>query len=320
MHYTLGRFDTMVSPTNVAGNCPAYVDIARVGKLLLNGSLLAWDVTGCIEADIDSFCSAFKDELKRLLPNDSMDDQTRSSIVFLSCKALSANYVLADVMTSLKQLLEVHDESFISLSTQSCEDVMVNYFVDVLPGCKRLRVGLRWPWTENIVELTPDGLKVVQGTLSSLQTEFDCVPALGYKPVYEIHLSLKRSFWKMKANSVHRLTAAEALREPVSLELPKLLPCLLGAEIISPKAASSHVSSCALAAGGDMVDRCEGGGCFHRIVDGAHLADRHQGAGCYDRIVDKAREKPHQKLFRKCAAWVQDPAHRSKSWRNLHLN
>jgi len=310
----------MVSPINVAGNCPAYVDIARVGKLLLNGSLLAWNVTGCIEADIDSFCFSFKDQLKRLLPEDCMDDQTCSNIVFLSCKALSANYVLADLMTLLKQLLEVQENSFASLSTRSCEDVMVDYFVDVLPGCKRIRAGIRWPWTENIVELTPDGLKVVRGTLSSLQTEFDCLPALGYKPVYEIHLSHKRSFWKMKANSVHRLTAAEALREPVSLELPKLLPCLLGAEVISPKATSSHVISCALAAGGDMVDRCEGGGCFHRILDAAHLADRHQGAGCYNRIVDKAREKNHEKLFRKCAAWVQDPGHRRRPWRELHSN
>jgi len=293
----------MVSSINVAGNCPAYVDIARVGKLLLNGSLLAWDVTGCIEADIDSFCRAFKEQLKRLLPKDSMDDQTCSNILLLSCKALSANYVLADLMTLLKQLLEVQENSFISLSTRSCEDVMVNYFVDVLPGCKRIRAGIRWPWTDNIEELTPDGLKVVKGTLSSLQTEFDCLPALGFKPVYEIRLSHKRrSFWKMKANSVHRLTAAEALREPVPLELPKLLPCLLGVETISHKAASPHVSSCALAAGGDMVDRCEGGGCFHRIVDGSHLADRHQGAGCYNRIIDKAWEQTHEMLFRKCAA------------------
>lgn len=301
----------MVSSTNAAGNCPAYVDIARVGKLLLNGSLLAWHVTGCIEADINSFRCAFEEQLKCLLPKDNVDSHIRSNIVFLSCKALSANYVLADLTTLLKRLLAVQENSFISLSTQSCEGVMVNYFVDVLPGCKRIRAGIRWPWAGNIVELTPDCLQVAQGTLSSLQTEFDCLPAFDYKPVYEIHLSHKKSFWKMKANSVHRLTAAEALREPVSLELPKLLPCLLGAE---------NISSSAFEGRGDMVDRCEGGGCFHRIDSGSHLVDRHKGAGCYKRIVGDAREKTHEKLLRKCAAWVQDTAHRRTPLREMHPN
>jgi hypothetical protein len=301
----------MVSPINAAGNCPAYVDIARVGKLLLNGSLFTWAVTGSIEADINSFRCAFEEQLKLLDPEGNMDSHIRSNIVFLSCKALSANYVLADLTSLLKRLLVVQENSFISLSTQSCEGVMVNYFVDVLPGWKRIRAGIRWPWAGNIVELTPDCFHVAQGTLSSLQTEFDCLPDLGYKPVYEIHISHKKSFWKMKANSVHRLTAAEALREPVSLELPKLLPCLLG---------TKSISSCAFEGGGDMVDRCEGGGCFHRIASGSHLVDRNKGAGCFNRIVGGPLERRHEKLLRKCAAWVQDTAHRRTLLRGVHPN
>jgi len=193
-------------------------DIVRTGKLLLNGNLLTWDVTGCMEKDFHSCRDAFLHELRHAFPHYGMDDSTMAEMFRCTCKAPCANYMLIRVVTKLRELLQVQEEAFLTLPTVNEDGVLVEYFVNVNPACKRLCVGLRWPWTENIVEITPCGSRTIRGTLTSIQTEFDCPPPRGYKPQYRLCLNLNRSRWGLKKTCVCTIDVSEPLGESDSLD------------------------------------------------------------------------------------------------------
>jgi len=330
-------------PCCLKGSVQDYVDVARVGKLHLNGSLLTWDVKGCVANDVDSFCSAFQHRMKVMHGN--IDDQTVTKMAHWVCKSLSGNYLLAEVITALKELVEVPDDSLITLSSASEDGSVMDYFVDVLPGCKKLRVGLRWPWKGNIVEfrLNSDASKVEQGTLSCIQTEFDCPPAFNYKPVYKLYLNLYETGSSIldpqeshtsgvEMSSIYQLTASEPLREVDSNEVPNTEACLPNADNIEDDDEVSSVSvwdsldtsivaACLLNGENaeaiisrpqDLVDRRQGSGCFHRIdCKDKDLLWRRQGTGSFRRADCQEQERHVGRQFlRKCTGWIHNATHK----------
>jgi len=198
-------------------------DVARRGQLVLNGALLTWGVTGHIVKDIASFRDALRRGLRQWFDQCDMDDQALEKVVYWVSKSLSANYVLAEFLNNLRHLLNMREDEFLLLATEN-EDTcaVVEYVVDFVPGCKRVRVGFRWPWTGNIVEVTSEGCKIVRGTLKNIQTEFDCTKAHDYHPVYRLRLKLKTPLSIFHRSSTHMLHVATPLGEPSS---PDVLDC-----------------------------------------------------------------------------------------------
>lgn len=188
--------------------CKHYADIVRVGKLTLNETSLKWDVSGNKDVDVKSFCEAFQFRMRHLNSLDSsltMDDQTLAKTCYWVCKGLSINYVLVEVLTWLKSLLGMKPESFCRLGM---EPENVDYFVDVLEGGCRLRVGLMWRWTGNVIEYFSNGQKLVRGTLQKLHTEFACPPLSDFKPQYRLSgVSLKKSRTARAAAAITRKKA-----------------------------------------------------------------------------------------------------------------
>lgn len=190
-----------------------YDEIARVGRLWFDGSLLTWDVKHDMKADTQSFRAVFQQQLRRSLPDSGLTNLSCENMCYWVCKSLSANYVLAEVMTKLRALLEVKEDALIKLCMSTEEGAVVDYCVDVLSRLKKLRVSLKWHGRGNVVEITPDGEHVERGTLSSIHTEFDFSPKPGSKPVYHLCVRKASRSFLGRRRSVHILQASDALSE-----------------------------------------------------------------------------------------------------------
>lgn len=101
-----------------------------------------------------------------------------------------------------------------SIPMTSDEGTMAEYFVDILCGCRSLRMGIRWPWAANVVEMCPcSGRKSPQGTLSRVQTQFSIPPPPDFHPEYRLRLKMKSSFWNTKCiiSPMQPLTSCNAV-------------------------------------------------------------------------------------------------------------
>jgi hypothetical protein len=115
------------------------------------------------------------------------------------CKALSGNFMLGAVLKELRQILDMHEDQSLLVETER-EGMLADYFIDVKPRCKKLKVGMRWHWKDNIVEVG-SGSKTIRGSISLVETEIDWKTCPGFTPDYHMCVRLRRSNWRKNHKS-----------------------------------------------------------------------------------------------------------------------
>jgi len=174
----------------------SYADLVRAGQLMFNDVPLTWDTLGSKEQQLRNFGSVFCEKLRQAHASASEEkeevvaEEIIRRAIYWICKATSFNYVIIEVVLMLRKKAG----GVSTIQTRNEQGRMVDYFADLLPGPRlQIRAGLRWSWEGNILAVRPDNdEKCVKGTLVSLTTTFDCPPELGWAPVYEVELKLKR--------------------------------------------------------------------------------------------------------------------------------
>lgn len=169
-------------------------DVVRIGSAQLNGTTLSWEVLGRTSNDFHTFSTRFKTHVRQLLPEENLDDQTLDQMARNICKAVSGNFMLGAVVKELRQLLDMPEDHSLLVETER-EGMLADYFIDVKPRCNKLKVGMRWHWKNNIVEVA-DGSKTVRGSISLVETEIDWKTCPGFTPDYHMCVRLKRSSWR----------------------------------------------------------------------------------------------------------------------------
>jgi len=211
-----------------------YRDMIRLGKLRANGSLLEWEVQGHTQRDLKSFCNVLLNYLGSLAKSWGLDMErlVMEKTVYWICKCLDYNYVLGEVhrvirSVTTKRILGVDKDAWLNIKTESC-GMVVEYFVDIRPSFASMKMGVRWPWRDNIVEFTEDCEQVPHGTLSSVETEFRFPPQRGFIPDYDMYIDWANDLQMGKGRK--RLRIEEAVRATpassmiVSSEGPPLGP------------------------------------------------------------------------------------------------
>merc|ERR1712187_873368 len=76
-----------------------YADVLRVGRIVLNGTIVQWDTNHASNiAQLRGFSTALISALSRRGDANSFDQSTLRDAVYCVCKAVSINYVLSDVL------------------------------------------------------------------------------------------------------------------------------------------------------------------------------------------------------------------------------
>lgn len=185
-----------------------YADVLRVGRLLVNGRVLAWETDTSTELQLQSFCHGLFSRLSEVLPDIA---RTNPAVLrfaaYWFCKSVSINYALIEVLLLIKQKVGVL--CTIETRQPGCGS-LVDYALEAIPGSNLLRVSLIWRRVDNIVYRDierPE--KQVKGTLSCLATEFRLPPDEGFVPAYCLQMRLRRS---MAARLASRLACGGARR------------------------------------------------------------------------------------------------------------
>jgi hypothetical protein len=187
-----------------------YADIVRTGQMHINDVPLSWEVTGNTSRDFDTFGSAFFRRVMRLNSDVGVDGKTLSLSLYWVCKVVSVNFALIEVMDWLR--LKTNG-SFVTVHMRSNDGDNAQYHLTVLPGF-RFRVGLKWLWEGNVLEVCPNGSKEVRGTLSKMYTEFDVPPKQDFVPTFTFKFKLAKAHFLASLGRARRFTETFELASP----------------------------------------------------------------------------------------------------------
>lgn len=175
---------------NMMNKYKHFLDVIRIGKLLLNGLLITWESSNGREQDLCCFFNAIMPPMRTLVDSD-VTDATLAEMIAFAFKAISTDFILKDMHDKVKQLLSMEQTDMLNVSMENDkEGLTVDYFLNVSHHCESMYLGIRWTWNGNILEITPDCERIVRGTVSSIHTEVDCNDLInkspGYRPTYKL--------------------------------------------------------------------------------------------------------------------------------------
>lgn len=165
-----------------------YADILRVGRLQVNGEKITWQIGGSMEEQLQRFSFALFAAMRRAPESSMLREPMMQNSVYWLCRSFSINYILVEVLHTIRQRVGV------LCTIEGSQDVEAAEFsLDILPG-PTFRTGVTWSQPDNIVYRDPKTAeRRVKGTLSKLDAEFPVPPDLGFAPMYSMHLEFKRS-------------------------------------------------------------------------------------------------------------------------------
>mmetsp|Transcript_30910 Transcript_30910/g.67728 ORF Transcript_30910/g.67728 Transcript_30910/m.67728 type:complete len:404 (-) Transcript_30910:35-1246(-) len=165
----------------------SYADIVRTGQLSLNGHALEWDTSGSTVHQLQEFVAEFTSRLRSLSWSGGLDSAELGLAAYWVCKATSFNYILIGIILMLRRKVGC----VTTIETRSTAGEKLQYCVEVLTGLK-LRVSLDWSWEGNILDIHPERGKKTVGTITRVSTEFNCPPAQGFRPIYNLQIQVKK--------------------------------------------------------------------------------------------------------------------------------
>jgi hypothetical protein len=175
----------------------SYADVIRTGHLKVNGRAVSWVTDGSPKQQLQNFSAVFGSQLRSSPELAILTDTQVWHVLFLYCKAVSANYALVDVLGKLQDLFGCS----CCVHTHTNDAVSLHYGLDIVRqgGAPVLRPWLRWTERDNIVGdtlscgSTDSSSPRVLGTLKRVDTEFSPFLKPDYVPSYTLQLRVVRS-------------------------------------------------------------------------------------------------------------------------------
>jgi len=216
-----------------------YADVLRVGRVKVNGSEVCWATSGSTPSQLEAFSAAFCGALRKLPELQDLEDTVLCQAVYWFCKVVSINYVLCEVLQVVKK--KVGKEC--SINTAGRGGHWLDYCVQVQPN-QTMQVHLSWKGKGNIVHYDPElGRKSVQGTISSLVTEFAMPPSPCFSPTYTLHMKSKQSYKQRMISKLARLSKKQDRQSGicVSVDAPLHYSSAVNFDVIS-SCSTDHVT------------------------------------------------------------------------------
>jgi len=204
-----------------------YADVLRVGRLLVNGTAITWQIGGSMEEQLQRLCAALIPALRRAPHSARLSDAMMQKSVYWLCKSLSINYILMEVLQTIRQRVGV-----LCTIEGSQDSAGADFSLEIAPG-PIFRVALAWRGSDNIVYRDPQSAeRRVKGTIRRLETEFPVPPDPGVAPTYTVHLEIKRSMASklFSSMSCSDTCADQEGSSPTSLAVSPSVPLRSGFE------------------------------------------------------------------------------------------
>lgn len=184
-------------------------DLLRVGCATLGGRRVSW-ITGAEVTDaeqFEDFLEAFIAGLRQEPEVRALSSAVLARVALWFCKAVSINYVLADVLRLLEETVGV------CCSIETCEPggrgPLVEYRADIEPG-PQLRVSLVWDGRDNLVyRKAGSKRREVKGTVRHIETKFSVPPVPGASPDYSLNVSFTKAAHKSMPAGVRKHVASK---------------------------------------------------------------------------------------------------------------
>jgi len=237
-------------------------DVLRVGRVTVGSAKVPWQTAGSSDGEILEryLCAVGQAILREPLFAGSERDARCAACWY--CKAVSINYVFADVLRLLGERIGASGLTIETLDAKKRH--LVEYKVDIvldMVSGPQLRASLVWNGKGNLIARKSRSAKQsTKGTVSLLETCFPLPPSQGFVPSYRVafRVSKPRMSLKKASSEEIRFSASSALADSCAVqECPReFVDSDMGQDVAHVSATDLGLGSSCSSSGSNSRRRC----------------------------------------------------------------